>query len=334
MMDITLDKKKYKDTKLMICTNCGNIGHDYKHCREPITSWGIVLVKLEATSQTNRNEVDLEKYCLEEGVRLVGKNTGDDIKKFGTFLNTISFLLVRRKHSLGYVEFVRGRYLEDNIDGIIYLFKQMTPNEIQKLGASDFDEIWNEFWGNDIKKISFNKDEYTNSKKKFNALKTKMGLELGLDFYVKNVKSLYMSPEWGFPKGRKLKGESDIDCAMREFSEETGLPEKSIKIISNVKPIIENMTGTNGIDYRHIYYLAEYIGSEIPFISDKNNSEIGGIGFFEYDFATQLLREYHVEKKNIIKNVFLYYFDMHISKNGNNDKKEETFTTWKTGDDF
>ena len=58
---ITTDKKKYKDIKLMICINCGNIGHDYKHCNEPITSWGIVLVKLDNNTHANKNEIDLEK---------------------------------------------------------------------------------------------------------------------------------------------------------------------------------------------------------------------------------------------------------------------------------
>lgn len=333
---ITTDKKKYKDIKLMICINCGNIGHDYKHCNEPITSWGVVLVKLDKNTHANKNEIDLEKYDLLEGVELFDTNPRENIKNFGIFSNIIKFLLVRRKHSLGYVEFIRGRYTEDNVDDIHNLFKQMTPNEIQNIGSFDFDKIWTEFWGNDAKKLSLNKDEYINSKKKFTALKTKTGVELDLNFYVKNFKSVYPSLEWGFPKGRKMKGESDLECAIREFVEETSISEKSIKIITNVKPIIENMIGTNGVNYRHIYYLAEYIDSNCVLTFSENNLEIGNIGFFDYNSTISLLREYHIAKRNIVKNVFLYYFEMFISKNKNIDEiqKESTSSTWNIDNDI
>ena len=33
----------------------------------------------------------------------------------------------------------------------------------------------------------------------------------------------YNYPEWGFPKGRKNENETNLDCAKREFIEETGL---------------------------------------------------------------------------------------------------------------
>ena len=27
------------------CTNCGTSGHQYKHCRNPITSYGLIIYK-------------------------------------------------------------------------------------------------------------------------------------------------------------------------------------------------------------------------------------------------------------------------------------------------
>jgi 8-oxo-dGTP pyrophosphatase MutT (NUDIX family) len=38
-----------------------------------------------------------------------------------------------------------------------------------------------------------------------------------------NLNINYEHPEWEFPKGRKNKDESDIECALREFEEETGI---------------------------------------------------------------------------------------------------------------
>ena len=45
------------------------------------------------------------------------------------------------------------------------------------------------------------------------------------DIINKEVPIVYESPEWGFPKGRRNMHESDLDCAKREFEEETGIDE-------------------------------------------------------------------------------------------------------------
>ena len=46
------------------CDNCGTIGHEYKHCSEPITSWGIILVKLldKDTDEKSKNTIDLKQF--------------------------------------------------------------------------------------------------------------------------------------------------------------------------------------------------------------------------------------------------------------------------------
>jgi 8-oxo-dGTP pyrophosphatase MutT (NUDIX family) len=326
--NILFDKKSLACKDKSVCVNCGNIGHDYKHCKEPVTSWGIILIQMEDKSSENTKkniDTDLKQYNNHDGILLNNKN---DLVEACKYMNLIRFLLVRRKHSLGYIEFIRGRYIKDNIDGIIYLFQQMTPDEINKIDTMDFNELWNDFWGSDSKKLLFNKKEFTESKEKFDSLKNKTGVELSLGFYIKNVKPFYSLPEWGFPKGRKLRGESDLDCAIREFTEETCLETTDIKIITSVKPIIENIIGTNGISYRHIYYLAENLSDKIPIITEKNNTEIGDIGFFTYEDANYMLRDYHIEKKNILKNVFIYYLDLFI--NNINKKVDDNVNYWST----
>ena len=40
-----------------------------------------------------------------------------------------------------------------------------------------------------------------------------------------------MKPEWGFPKGRRNYQENDIDCATREWEEETGYSRNQIKMV-------------------------------------------------------------------------------------------------------
>ena len=41
----------------------------------------------------------------------------------------------------------------------------------------------------------------------------------------------WIEAEWGFPKGRRNYQETDFECALREFSEETGYSIKNIKNI-------------------------------------------------------------------------------------------------------
>lgn len=302
---------EYKKNSAIQCPNCNKFGHEFKKCKEPITSWGIILVKiLDEDIKINHSRPHAHDITNYVGVKV---NSAKDITAFNKFSELIRFLLVQRKYSLGYVEFIRGRYVPSNIEGIIFLFRQMTKEEIHNIGTQSFDDLWNDFWHIDVKKQIYIKKEYQESKQRFTQLQDGINVELGLDFYVTKVKPLYDRPEWGFPKGRKAKGESDEECAVREFCEETGYKKTDIALINSVKPIVENITGTNGVSYRHIYYLAELTTNKLPdldIISDAHNVEIGGIGLFTRDEATQLIREYHLEKKDIIKVTFLYYLDM------------------------
>lgn len=311
---ITQQKSSYRQ---MHCDNCGAYGHDYKACKESISSWGIILVRCynDKLENNTRISTDLKQSDNDEGIKI---NSAKDLELVSRNMDLIKFLLVRRKHSLGYTEFIRGNYKKDKIDGIIYLFQQMTPEEIKNIAVKSFDELWDDFWGTDTRKKMFNKKQYTESKENFESLKYKNGVELSLDFYVNNVRPFYNIAEYGLPKGRKQRGESDIECAIREFCEETGYSQQDIKIISNVKPIIENMVGTNGVSYRFIYYLAEDLTDNVPKICERNSNEIGDIGFFTYEETQQLLREYHIEKRNIIKNVFMFYLNNFLKKTSDN----------------
>ena len=42
----------------------------------------------------------------------------------------------------------------------------------------------------------------------------------------------------------------------------------------------------------------------------ENNNEIGNIGFFNYNDAKELIRDYHTDKKNILQSIYLYYLEI------------------------
>jgi ADP-ribose pyrophosphatase YjhB (NUDIX family) len=312
-----LEKRQYYPKS---CTNCGRYGHDCKKCRDPTTSWGIILVDVrphdnvinyKTLSKTN-NDIEI--------------NSKSDYNNIESYMRDIKFLLVSRKHSLGYIEFLRGRYKPSNIEGIMFMFKQMMKHEIKNIGMYEFDELWDTFWG-DFSKKQYYHDEFMMSKEKFNKLKNKLGVDLDLAFYVNNVKPDYEIPVWVLPKARNKRGENDRDCAIREFCEETRLNKEDIKIISTVKPIVEDILGTNGKRYRHVYYLAEMIGNVSPSIDKSDHcqsSEIGDIGFYTYNQSMTLIRDYHIEKRSILTSLFYFYMNA-LLKNTICECSDDTF---------
>lgn len=286
----------------ILCTNCSRKGHDYKNCDEPITSLGIILLKFDGDLCNFNLNISNKTNIYMSGIRA---NDYKDIELFSKINCNVKFLMIRRKHTLGYIEFIRGRYKPDNVDGIIFLFQQMTKNEIDKIGKLTFDELWDDFWGNSNKKITL-EQEFIKSKAQFNMLKNKE-TELDLLFYVYCVKPSWNEAEWGFPKGRRNKNESDLECAKREFEEETGFKSNDYEVVNNIEPLVEEFIGTNGINYRHIYYIAIAKTDKIPRIDENNmtqNIEIGGIDYFTYYDGVKLIRTHHIARKNLLTKLY------------------------------
>jgi 8-oxo-dGTP pyrophosphatase MutT (NUDIX family) len=112
--------------------------------------------------------------------------------------------------------------------------------------------------------------------------------------------SKYHTTEWGFAKGRKNLNESGLECAIREFKEETGLFDDDFRIIPRFNPVAENFIGSDGVRYSHIYYLAEVKNNIDMRYRSKNAcllQEVKNIGFFEYKECYNLFRDYDVQKK-------------------------------------
>lgn len=299
--------------KSTYCTNCNKQYHDFKECKEPITSWGIILIDLSNTNkfEDNKKIIHNDIVNLRNKIINIHPQNYKELENLSKYMNNIRFLMVQRRHSIGFMDFLRGKYKIDNIDQINSLFQYMNKNEIELIGNKTFDELWAEMWNNDYNRVNNFKKEYNFAKTQFEKLKNGTEVDLDLNFYVNNVNPLYKFNEWGFPKGRKDKNETGLECALREFGEETGIDITKINIIKNIQPIEENLIGTNGVPYRHIYYVAETYDDNLPNIT--NNNEIGGIGFFTYNETQQIIREYHTEKKNITQLLYMYYLELLLS---------------------
>jgi len=307
--------KRNNPKKDFYCLNCGKNDHIFKNCKDPITSYGIILISLDGidekikdiiTQNMNVNHIiDKIDNSINNGIMI---DNSKDIELFCQIKNYIKFLLIQRKHTLGFIEFIRGRYSIDNIDGIIFLFKQMTHNEINKIKICDFDTLWDEVWGENKNKVSY-QVEYTLSKDKFNKLKNDDNGYLNLDFYLDNIVPSWETPEWGFPKGRRNMKENDIICALREFKEETNYKDSDITLLDKVQPIEEVFIGTNGITYKHIYYIAIAKTDKIPSVDINNKNqchEIGDIKYLTYEDTIKAIRPYHLERQKLVTKLYIH----------------------------
>jgi len=276
--------------KNLYCTNCNKKGHIYKNCLEPVISNGIIAIYIENLNKENID--DLEKYIsINLNNLLKNKKNINNLTKYS---NNIKFLMIQRKNSLGYLEFMRGRYDINNNENINYIFEQMTQNEIMDILNKEFDILWNDLWDeNNIKNKNHYK-EYITSKQKFYELK------LNKFNFISNLKPKYLFNEWGFPKGRRELYESDIICAIREFEEETNIKENMYNLLEGCTKIKENLVGTNGINYLHNYYLAILNSEKIKNIDTKNR-EIGNIKIMSFNECIEAIRPYHTNKIKIIK---------------------------------
>ena len=172
------------------CNNCGNNGHIFYQCKQPITSVGIIVYRNSNNNKTNTVEPE--------------------------------YLLIRRKDTIGYVEFMRGKY---NIHSKMYLLNiisEMTNDEKERLLTETFDSLWNKLWGNDIRN-QYRSEEKV-SMEKFESLKNGIVLnndDYSLETLINEANKIHQweETEWGFPKGRHNNQEKDLSCALREFEE-------------------------------------------------------------------------------------------------------------------
>ena len=251
----------------IFCNNCGKHGHQFSQCKKPIISIGIITVR-QNPEKNYRHE----------------------------------YLLICRKDSLGYIDFLRGKYPLYNKSYIERLINEMSNKEKKNIIENDFDTLWRNLWGEFVG-VQYRGEE-NSAREKFDQINR--GIKTNNSEY--NLRSLvelsitdWMTPEWGFPKGRRNSNELDKTAALREFEEETGYSSEDIISIKNILPFEETFTGSNFRSYKHIYYLM--FMKEIKDFGEFQRSEVSDIAWLSYEECLEKLRPYNLEKKEIITNI-------------------------------
>jgi hypothetical protein len=217
-------------------------------------------------------------------------------------------ILVQRRNTIGFMEFMRGKYEVDNHNYIIKLFNMLTFDEKRLLREYDSFDVIRKIIGMG-KEHRYGK-EYNESRNKFESLKDHADGNMIHKLLDKSF-TRWNSPEWGLPKGRKGGREYDIDCAVREFVEESGIKAKNLIVFRNIKPLEELYTGINGVVYKHIYYLAmlkdtDEARTNIDIVErgGQENFEVGNVKTFGLSECHRIIRPYYISKLNVIKKGF------------------------------
>ena len=254
-----------KQYRTHTCRNCGLVGHLYKDCPHPIMSFGLICFRV---------------------------NSGQP-----------EYIMIQRRDSLSFMEFIRGKYRVEDVSYICNLLSMMTQSERQQLLDSSFHSLWNQVWYQPS--ISKHTQEYLESKTKFDALKTGFyhnKIFVNLALLVKSTYSQYVDPEWGFPKGRRKLREEDIDCAIREYCEETGCKKSDVEVLKHLQPVEEIFYGTNKVLYRHVYYICAFTNSnhKVGTVDPKNIQqarEVRQVRWFNYDRVLANIRPHNKERR-------------------------------------
>lgn len=282
----------------MSCNNCGKRGHPAYQCKMPITSNGIIAYRKHPETKV------------------------------------IEYLMIRRKDTLGLMDFIRGKYSVNNKYYIMNMISQMTIQERAMLLEHTFDEVWEKVWDKPVAPpgLSVNKSpsyefgesryktEEMVSREKFNQLKSGVYMNktppnmfvqasaptFTLETMINECATKWDEPEWGFPKGKRNYNENDVDCALREFYEETGIKSRNMTfVVSNLAPYEEIFMGSNYKSYKHRYFLmyVDYNTSVAEKMTDVDKFEVSKVEWKSFNECLGAIRPYNLEKKRILSNI-------------------------------
>lgn len=243
---------------VMYCNNCGGKGHLFRTCKDPVLSCGILLI---------------------------------DKPSLPVVASDVNVLMIRRKDSMSFAEFIRGKYDPSDTEYISVLVKNMTLKEQASIASEPFETLWRQLWGDDRTSADF-----LPSRERYNKLdRVKL---------MRDNLSEYIEPEWGFPKGRRMRGETDLACAVREFGEETNVPRESYVVLKNIV-LEETFVGLNHVQYKHLYFVALLKEPGMINLTQRftpmQRREISGIAWKTMDEAEALIRPHHIERLGMLE---------------------------------
>jgi len=266
--DVHSDDDEYENehTKFMKCNNCGKFGHTIKQCTCPIRSYGIIT------------------YYIDEN---------DDIW----------LLLIQRKYTYEFCDFIKGNF--ENVEQLKQLLKQFTNIELF-LVFEYFKDDYKKMFITTTPRQTLNTKMFVKFESQFNKI-IKPHIDI-IHTYVNQL--IYVIPRntisemlWEIPRGKKNHWEKPINCAMREFSEETGVNKKKLIHKKEINVVNEKIIGTNSIEYEFSYYVMKLKNKENVYVDStlfEQHSEVRNVCWIKYGDALELFKRSFKERYDIL----------------------------------
>lgn len=212
------------------------------------------------------------KYINQNNTKFTKKSCGIACLRTNS-KKQLEILLVKKRYTYEFCDFVLGNYdssSKENINNSVKaLINNMTIHEKIDILSLNFDTMWFKIWLESpvlksykpiintdnayetIKKIK----SYEKKKKKFSNVFLRDNGERLKNIILNSKNNTSIELMWEIPKGRKRKIETNLDCAMREFKEETNIEQTDYNILFDIKPITETLNSSS-TTYIHKYYVA------------------------------------------------------------------------------
>jgi 8-oxo-dGTP pyrophosphatase MutT (NUDIX family) len=193
--------------------------------------------------------------------KTIKKSYGILCTRYNLKTDKIEFLLVQRRCTFFYTEFLFRNSYKNNDNILMYLLNNMTHEEKMDILSMDFGQMWYRVWfinpespyiPDNLKLPKDRYDKYLICKNNF--YKNFM-IDGGKKLKTMISKSQNAGSLWEIPKGRKCNPqEKELNCAIREFEEETNIRRDEYRILDE-DPITTIVTSMN-VKYISEYYIA------------------------------------------------------------------------------
>lgn len=183
---------------------------------------------------TNKNPSDI----INKGTGAGGKHTNLHGKKFEEVTD--------QEHNLISIGFERKTLTQAKFG--YYLLGQINNSKIIFVKQSGFKVYMRKNYNIDcIRCPDEVQSDYKECEQRFNLLKNGYTFDrygpMSFHDLFKNNPCNNIEPDWEFPKGKRIEGENDQQCAVRESCEETAFEPGDFNVYLHVKPFQEKFMG-------------------------------------------------------------------------------------------
>jgi 8-oxo-dGTP pyrophosphatase MutT (NUDIX family) len=206
------------------------------------------------------------------------------------------FLMVKKTVTYHFCEFVSAHYRRNDDSHIKKLFNNMTYHEKMDILSMNFNTMWYRIY-NEVPDRLLKDSSNGYLAQKFFYEKGRFEKTFLIDNGARLKRLITDSTNgdmiWEFPKGRKSDvKESDLQTAIREFYEETGICSKDYTILWHCPPYVECYTDF-GVTYKNIYYLADALDPNLEpvykFANQMQCSEVSAVRWLSKKEITHMI---------------------------------------------